>query len=173
MHHTPLDGECSYEVGDGDFVDITRDIGFVSLGEQSPSSWNAKPDNHNERVDITSTLSEEGMAAIDEAHDDDKFYMYGTGSCFASGDLDGWNETINVGDNNDCADKLYDQMVVRFPWGASVESGDSGALWFTPDPDTDLWYALGSVSGWQGPIADNHGPQGFTIHDIYDRAWRN
>ena len=56
--------------------------------------------------------------------------------------------------------------------------GDSGMLSFVEDPNSPGdYYAMGSVSGEMNRYEDltyiaTFGPQGYTIYDIYDKAWR-
>lgn len=181
MEHSTID--CNYAVGDGDFSDITRDVAFFEIRDDGPSTddRNINPGDHSEQVKISSTPSEEGMAAIaDEYEGEDAIEVFGQGSCRWAGELDGYNETRNVGDDNDCTDTLYDQMNVEGGLqGTSdhVVPGDSGALFFIADPNDDnLHYALGSVAGYTSEFSftyENYGAQGFTIYDLYDRAWRN
>lgn len=180
MHHAP-DAGCEYRVGTVVSRDPYRDVAFITYDQaydQSPSAWNRNPSNHNEGVLISSTLSEEGMIVIDEEYDgEDKIFMYGMESCLAVGELDSWNETYDISDlEGGCRDVLFDQMVVDYGcFGDSAAQGDSGGLFFTPDPQTDSWYALGSTVMGIETYSVCHqatGAQGFTIYDMYDRAWR-
>lgn len=166
---------CFYEIGKGDFVDITRDIAFIEFTEQRTSPWNLKPSDHTEGVEIIDTITDEGFGIVDE--EGLTIYNYGIGSCFQDYDLRRWNEQTSY-DSYECHDSLYDQMITEHnELGGTAESGDSGSLWFIEDHNNSgNYYAMESISGYYMTLTngwEHTGPQGFTIHDIYGRAWRN
>lgn len=183
-HQTDLDQdnvsefEC-YPLGSVDFLDTTRDIAFINMEDVTETDWNYKPSDRTEGVQISGTLSEEGVAAIhDEYNGDSMMHLYGAGKCHTNIELQGWNDTRSLShldDDQKCNDELYDQLVMNdgciLPDGP--DGGDSGGIWFTPDPETDSWWALGAVSGWyQSWCREWYGPQGFSLDEVYDRAWR-
>lgn len=186
-HETDLDYEdgeyihndVCYPLGSGDFLDFVRDVAFINMEDVTETDWNINPSNHNEGVQINGTLSEEGVAAIhDEYNGENKFHCYGAGACHTAIELQGWNDTRSLShldEDQRCNDTLYDQLVLDDgcvqPDGPG--SGDSGGIWFTPDPETDSWWAIGATSGWyQSWCQEWYGPQGFTLNEIYGRAWR-
>lgn len=182
MYHTAE--YCTYAVGngsqsEGSFIEPQLDIGFVGYNDNldiSPSAWNYKPnDDRNEGAEINGTLSREGMAAIrDEYSGENKIYLYGVGSCFASGELVGWDRTKDVSDSPySCRSQLEYQMEVDHGClGDETANGDSGGIYFTPDPETDSWWALGSHTGGDGFCHSSLGAQGFTVYDKTQIAWR-
>ena len=100
---------------------------------------------------------------------------YGVGSCFNNFSLRRWDENL-VNSAYDSNDMLYDQMVVEHAdFGETTSGGDSGSLYFVEDPNVaGNYYAMGSHTGKLGLfLYEHHGPQGFTIRNVYDRAWRS
>lgn len=184
MNHCPDDNSCAdYIVGTSDqggFIDPHRDVGFISYDQDhdiSPSSMNLKPSNHNEGVNISGTLSQEGMDTLQSEYaGQNKFYSYGAASCFTSGQLDEMNQTKDIsGVDGSCRDELRDQFHINVSCtNETISNGDSGALWFTPDPNTDTWYAVGSLTGFFKPVCviEGWGAQGFSIYNRHGLAWR-
>lgn len=187
MYHCPDDDSCAiYIVGTTDhqgFIDPYRDVGFISYDQEwdvSPSSWNLKPSNHGEGVYISGTLSEEGMQTLlNEYSGEQKFFSYGAGSCHTSGELTEMYQTRDISDQpGRCRDELRDQIFVDFPCYSdeTITQGDSGSLWFTPDPNTDTWYAAGSLTAYSGitfcGVDRGYGAQGFTLDNRHGLAWR-
>lgn len=180
MWHTPDESSCDYPIGTGAAIAPYEDVGFIYYSNDhdiTPSPWNAKPSDHSEAVQINGTLSEEGMGVIDDEYDgENKIFAYGAASCFTRGELDEWNvEDSASGIPNNCRDELRNQMTVDLSCtNETMAKGDSGGIFFTPDPNTDSWYALGSVVGYYEHICVTGaiGAQGFTIQDKWNCAWR-
>ena len=165
--------DCVYQIGDGDFADITRDIAFIEGTKADESPLNLKPNDHSEGVEIIDTLTEEGFGIIDD--EGSVLFNYGIGSCFAEYDLERWNEQNNS--SATCNDTYYDQMITTHrDFNGMAEDGDSGSLWFVEDPYVSgNYYAMGSISAFYFRYYryEHSGPQGFTIYNRYNRAWRN
>jgi hypothetical protein len=165
-----------YKIGEQRQTDSMRDIAFIDSTYQDASYWNYKPSDHSEGVEIIDTLTREAFGIIDEEYGDTPaIFQYGIGSCFNNFSLRRWDENL-VNSAYDCNDVLYDQMVLEHAdFGESTSGGDSGALYFVEDPNVaGNYYAMGSHTGKLGRfLPEFHGPQGFTIHNVYDRAWRS
>lgn len=117
-------------------------------------------------------LTEEGFGIVD--NEGSVLFNYGVGSCSGEYELRRWNERTTL---YDCYDTLYDQMITTHrDFNTTADDGDSGSLWFVEDPNVSgNYYALGSISSsyFRWYRYEHTGPQGFTIYNIYDRAWRN
>ena len=166
----------SYDIGKVDFVDFYRDVAFISDDYHKTSAWNIKPSDHREGVEINGTVTEEGFSVVDEKYDGQQaVFLYGAGNCFTDFELIGWNEDVSNPDYN-CADPIRDQMVVdKQVFDSEPKKGDSGGLYFVEDPDNPgYWYAMGSHNGEAAGVYNRpYGAQGFTLHNIHDRLWKN
>jgi hypothetical protein len=167
------DDGSRYDIGTVTMIDEYRDIAWINENSTVDSSpLCVKPSNHNERVQIRQTLSEEAMETIDAA--DEPHALYGMGSCYADMNIEGWNGT-HTQDDGDCdvnqrVDQMYSSTNI---FENQTQLGDSGALYFVEDPDNPgNFYAMGSHSG-KGFVNgySNYGVQGFSIENIYNRRW--
>lgn len=165
-----------YVIGEGGTFDTMRDIAFIEAKFHDQSYLNIKPSDHSEGVEILDTLTREGFGIIDEEYGDTPaIFQYGVGSCYQNYSLKRWDENLTNPDY-ECNDMLYDQMVVEHPEiGGTSNEGDSGSLHFVEDPNNGgNYYAMGSHTGYFGTFdIEHHGPQGFTIYNVYGRAWRS
>jgi hypothetical protein len=174
--HYAEDCPEGYAIGEQRQTDIMRDIAFIDSTYQDVSYWNFKPSDHSEGVVIIDTLTREAFGIIDEEYGDTPaIFQYGVGSCFNNYSLKRWDENLTNSDY-ECNDTLYDQMVLEHSdFRGTSSDGDSGSLYFVEDPNSaGDYYAMGSHTGYIGFFTfEHHGPQGFTIHNVHDRAWRS
>jgi len=175
IHYTD-DCPEGYDIGEQRQTDTMRDIAFIDSEYQDVSYWNFKPSDHSEGVEIIDTLTREAFGIIDEEYGNTPaIFQYGVGTCFNNFSLRRWDEYV-INTTYGCNNILYDQMVLAHrDLGGTTSGGDSGSLYFVEDPNVaGNYYAMGSHSGKIGFFTyEHHGPQGFTIHDVHDRAWRS
>jgi hypothetical protein len=80
------------------------------------------------------------------------------GSCFEDLELEAWNQYLDK--SWDCNSYRDDQVQMEEGALDDTEPGDSGALYFTEDPDNQgNWYAIGSHNGL------------YRVDTIYEKAW--
>lgn len=178
VNHAP-DGQsdCIYQFGEGDGLDTSRDIAFISrANSQVTSDQNRSPQAPHPGYTILDTVSLEGLEKIYETYRNQQATkMYGGGSCYREMGVLTWD--TDMSGQSVCGDSQRDQIRYWEDNMNHVQNGDSGALTFAEYPDgSGDYYALGSISGWEccdrnlSPF--NYGPQGYTIYDLYDRRWR-
>lgn len=180
MHHDLIVDSCKTEWGVnhrgseyGTIVlwDHSLDIAYIEPNSVSnPVSEVVYPPDHSTSHHINGTVSESGMGTV--VNNNLSGIIWGINSCEVDGHYESINNTIDV--NHPCtSDGITDQVVMDV--GSQIpEHGDSGAVLQVQEPDTNDWFATGSLSsGIEQDNAHNFvwGPQGFTIRDKHNIWW--
>jgi hypothetical protein len=159
----------TWDVAFGEVIayDINHDIAYIAPDDNyTPLGEIAKPDDHSDRRTISNTLSEDGVATVD--NENMMVKCWGINSCSVSGPINRYNLNVR---NEDwpCTDYLPDRIEIEPLFGQTTEGGDSGAIYWVNDPDSGDNFA---VASHQGSNEDRiYGVQAFTITDQYGWSW--
>lgn len=162
-----------YKIGVVSDIDEKRDVAFIEEDYNASTDWwNRNPDNFSDAEEILATVSEEGLVTIKDNGGDSE--MYGIGGCHYTLELKNWN--LDVDEEWRCSSTRYDQIEMEEGTLTDTQKGDSGGLYFAEDPNSaGDYYALGSHNGLfvlQDLSERAVGAQGFTIHDVHGKKWK-
>lgn len=164
--------------GNGIFADHEYDIAYIEpTNDISPISEVVDPSDHSNSRHIHDTVSEDGMATVENEDSIVRLWAVGSDDCNTRGNLYGYDQTWNEDTTRmtfSCTDTHRGVFEIEGLFGDRASGGDSGGLWHVEEPNGSRFYAVGSHSfsdGEDSNYARSYGIGGYAIQNAHNYWW--